>query len=157
MIINDKGLAIIKRFERDLASPETAPLPALKAYLCPVGKWTIGWGHTGDVKLGDKITEHQADVILTLDLLKAETAVARACPKANGNQSSAMVCLAFNIGCEEFAKSTLVAKVAMGMPLAAAAEFLRWNKGHVDGVLVELPGLTTRRAVERALFLEPVS
>lgn len=31
-----------------------------EAYLCPAGKWTIGYGHTSGVKEGDTCTKEQA-------------------------------------------------------------------------------------------------
>ena len=37
---------------------------------------------------------------------------------------------------------------------AAADAFLMWDKGHVDGQAVEIPGLLKRRQAERAIFLQ---
>jgi len=45
MNISEAGLSLIKKFEGC----------ALESYLCPAGVWTIGYGHTKDVKEGDKI------------------------------------------------------------------------------------------------------
>jgi len=44
MQISKEGLALIKKFEGC----------ELEAYLCPAGVWTICYGHTKDVKEGDK-------------------------------------------------------------------------------------------------------
>lgn len=149
MIINDAGRQIIE-------DEETLQLAV---YLCPAGRWTIGYGHTGPQVTKDTrpISEHEADVILELDLSRFESVVELACPLANANQFSAMVSLAFNIGAQNFQGSTLVKKFVQGAVLSAAEEFPRWNKAKVAGVETILPGLVRRRAKERALFLQGVS
>ncbi len=144
MIINDRGRAIIK----------TAETLQVKAYLCPAGVPTIGYGHTDDVKMGDVITAHQAEAILEVDLDRFEKAVSKLAPKANGSQFSAMVSLAFNIGIKAFSTSTLLKEFLAGRPRSASAEFMKWTRAKVNGVSVELPGLVKRRAAEMALFLE---
>ncbi len=125
----------------------------LEAYLCPASVWTIGYGHTRDVKPGQKITEHQAQVILEHDLEIFERGVAELAPGANANQFSAFVSLAYNIGLKAFEGSALLREFKAGRMSAAAAQFDRW----VHGGGKVLPGLVKRRAAERALFLEGVS
>lgn len=148
MITSLEGQRIIKMFEGC----------KLAAYLCPAGIPTIGFGHTGpETRIGQKITQHQADEILTHDLQKFESAIGRLCPLANANQFSAMVSLCFNIGEANFAASSLRRKFNANAPLSAADEFLKWNKATVKGVLTVLPGLTKRREAERLLFLTAVS
>ena len=44
----------------------------LKAYRCPAGVPTIGWGHTEGVKMGQRITQAQAEVLLIQDLEPVE-------------------------------------------------------------------------------------
>lgn len=138
-VINDAGRAIVTAHEG----------LRLDAYLCPAGVWTIGYGHTGDVKEGDQITEHQAEAILEVDLHRFEQAVERLAPRANANQFSALVSFAFNVGVAAFEKSTLLRLFNLGQHVAAAAQFDVWvkAKGKV------LPGLVKRRAAEKALFL----
>lgn len=143
MKINDAGRAIIKDNEG----------LRLDAYLCPSGVPTIGYGHTGDVKLGDRITEHQADVILELDLERFEEGVAEVAPSANQNQFSAMVSFAFNVGLKAFVGSALLRAFLAGQLSAAASQFDRW----VHGGRKVLPGLVKRRAAEKALFLTPMA
>lgn len=121
----------------------------LEAYLCPAGVWTIGVGHTGDVKEGDKITRHQAETILEYDLQRFEQAVTKAAPRATGPQFDAMVSLAFNIGIAAFEKSGLLKAHLAGQHRNAAIEFGRWVHG--GGKI--LPGLVKRRAAEAALYL----
>ncbi len=145
MIINDKGRQIIELFEG----------MKLKAYKCPAGVWTIGVGHTGDVKEGMVITKHQAEEIFTYDLQTFEEAVAHLAPKATANQFSALVSFAFNVGVDALRRSTLLKELNAGRPLNAANEFSKWTKAkNAAGVLVPLPGLVKRRAAERALFME---
>lgn len=145
MQINARGLDIIKSFEG----------LRLKAYLCPAGIWTIGWGHTGDVKRGDVITEHQAEALLDVDLDIFERGVQDLCPKVTPNQFSALVSFAFNVGTPALASSTLRGLVNAGQHEKAALQFARWSKARVKGVLTPLPGLVLRRAAEAALYLRP--
>lgn len=124
----------------------------LKAYRCPAGIWTIGVGHTGpDVKPGMTITQARSQEILSEDLAKFEEAVNTLCPVTTQDQFDALVSFAFNVGAEALKTSTLRRKHNDGDYAGAAAEFARWNKagGRV------LPGLTTRRAAEAALYRGP--
>ena len=41
---------------------------SLSAYQDSKGVWTIGYGHTKDVKKGDRITQYQAEQFLREDL-----------------------------------------------------------------------------------------
>lgn len=125
----------------------------LSAYRCPAGVLTIGYGHTGDVKPDDVITQHQADAILEVDLQRFEMAVDQLAPRINANQFSALVSFAFNVGIDALEKSTLLRCVNGGQFKAAAVEFSKWT--HAAGVV--LPGLVKRRAAEAQLFLTPVS
>lgn len=125
----------------------------LEAYLCPAKVWTIGYGHTGDVKQGDKISKHQAEVILEHDLERFEMAVSNLARNCNANQFSAFVSLAFNIGVDAFSKSTLLKRHNADAPNAAAAQFSKW----IHGGGKVLPGLVKRRAAEAALYMQAVN
>lgn len=150
--LNAEGLALIKRHEG----------LRLSAYLCPAGVPTIGYGHTGDVKLGMKITEHQADVILALDLERFEAGVSELLRgvEVNENEFAALVSFAFNVGldndkdgkAEGLGDSSLLRKLRAGDRKGAADEFLKW----VNANGKPLPGLVKRRQDERALFLKAV-
>lgn len=145
MKTNAAGVALIKRWES----------LRLDAYLCPAGVWTIGYGHTGDVQRGQRITEHQADVILAHDLEVFERGVEELTRGVtlNENEFSALVSFAFNVGLGALEKSTLLKLLrARALPFAVAAEFKKWV--HANGKV--LPGLEKRRASEAVLFLEPV-
>jgi lysozyme len=143
MQTSDKGVELIKSFEA----------LRLKAYLDAVGVWTIGYGHTIGVKAGDVITEEVANHMLGADLCDPEDAINNnAKVPLNQNQFDALVSLTFNIGNWNFKKSTLLRELNSGEYEEAARQFLVWDKGHVNGKLVPLPGLTKRRAAESALF-----
>lgn len=123
----------------------------LKAYLCPAGVPTIGYGHTKGVRMGDTITPDQADKFLREDLVDAEKAVNAQGLKINQNQYDALVSFTFNVGVGNFGKSTLLKKVkANADDPAIRNEFARWNKG---GGKV-LPGLTRRRKEEADLYFK---
>ena len=139
MQISKAGLDLIKQFEGLY----------LKAYRCPAGVPTIGYGHTAGVAMGQTITQQQADDYLRRDVRQFERAVARLAtvPLTQG-QFDALVSFAFNLGEGALAQSTLLRLLNAGDYAGAAAQFDRWNKagGRV------LPGLVRRRAAERALF-----
>ncbi len=112
--------------------------------------WTIGYGHTKDVRPGLSITQAQADAYLVKDAQWAADAVnEKVTVDLSQNQFDALVCFVFNIGGTNFAKSTLLRKLNAGDTLGASLEFLKWNKAG----MTELPGLTKRRAAEQSLFL----
>ncbi len=137
--INREGLELVKQFEGC----------KLKAYVCPAGILTIGYGSTGKhVKPGMVITKDQAEELLRSDLRRFEDCVAEAAPTATDNQFSAMVSFAFNVGCGAFEESTLLRMHRAGKYGSAEAQFGRWTRG---GGRV-LPGLVRRRAAEAALY-----
>jgi lysozyme len=126
----------------------------LKAYLCPAGVWTVGYGSTGHhVKPGTTVTTAEAEGLLRADLRRFEGAVERAAARSTDNQFSAMVSLAFNIGIGAFEKSTVLRLHHKGDHKGAAAAFGMWTKATVRGRKVTLPGLVTRRAKEASLYL----
>lgn len=122
----------------------------LKAYLCPAGVLTIGYGHTGpDVKPGQVITYTQAEALLESDAMVAAEAVERLAPKCTQGQFDALTDFVFNFGAKKFAGSTLLHMHKAGNYTGAAAQFARWvNAG---GKI--LPGLVKRRAAEAHLYL----
>lgn len=126
----------------------------LRAYRCPAGVPTIGWGHTSGVKLGDSCTQEQADQWLMADITASLAEVREACPgQATDNELGALVSFAFN--CRGWRNSTVVRAHNKGDRQSASRAFGLWNKARIDGVLTVLPGLTARRAAESALYLTP--
>lgn len=140
MIISQDGINLIKQFEGC----------ALKAYKCPAGVWTIGYGHTKDVKEGLVITPDFAEQLLKQDLLSFEKEINTACSECSltQNEFDALVSLVFNIGITFFKSSTLLKKLKAGDRAGAAKEFDRWIYAHG----MPLNGLIRRRKAERALF-----
>ena len=123
---------------------------ALKAYKCPAGVLTIGWGNTSHAKAGMTCTQAQAYAWLNEDISKTEDIVTDALDgtPVSQNQFDALVSFVFNIGGGNFRKSTLLKKIKAGDSAGAAAEFGRW----VYAGKKILPGLVMRRATEKALF-----
>lgn len=123
----------------------------LDAYPDATGIATIGYGHTSPTcRLGDSITQDQAEAYLLRDVEKiAGQVAAMFTMQPEQCQFDALVCFAFNVGTGNLAGSTLLRKLKAGDIAGAADEFLRWDKagGHV------LAGLTRRREAERELFL----
>lgn len=152
---NAAGLALYHEFEQGPGGG-----PALQAYRCPAGVWTIGWGHTGpDVHAGSTVTAAEADRLLDLDLDAAEGDVSIALARpANDNEFAAMVSLRFNIGRSGFLGSSVLRLHNAGDRAGASRAFALWNKGrNAKGDLVVLNGLTRRRAVEAALYMQPTA
>ena len=128
----------------------------LRAYRCPAGVPTIGWGETVGVQMGMTWTQAQADRALCDSLSKRALQVLSILTEhAEPNQLGALVSLQYNIGAAAFAKSTVVKAHNAGDTQAAARAFALWNKAKVNGVLTVLAGLTARRAAEAALYLQP--
>lgn len=119
----------------------------LTAYRCPSGVATIGYGHTKGVKLGQRITQAQADALFEADINEFAAAVTPLIGDVpvNNNQFDALVSLAYNIGTGALSRSTLLKKVkADPNDPTIRAEFARYVKG---GGRV-LPGLVKRRTAE---------
>jgi GH24 family phage-related lysozyme (muramidase) len=132
----------------------------LEAYLCPVGVWTIGYGHTGpNVKAGLKITQLDAEALLLSDIERFARAVDTWIKVGlTNNQRCALISFTFNVGIGALQESTLRKRLNNGEdPVKVAMEELpRWNKG--DGKILE--GLVRRRRAEVELFchgVKPVS
>jgi lysozyme len=140
MKISQQGIDLIKSSEGC----------KLKAYTCPAGVLTVGFGSTGPhVHEGMEITQADADLLLRMDLNRFENAVNRTCPKASQPQYDAMVSLCYNIGEGAFAKSSVARLHNAGKPAEAGQAFMLWNKAAKK----VSRGLTARRAKESALYL----
>lgn len=145
MKINEAGLNLVKEFEGC----------RLKAYKCPAGVWTIGYGHTGKVDgkeicAGMTITKEKATELLKADMKTFENAVNSCCAltfKPNENQFSALVSFAFNCGV-----GNLYTLVRNRSAEIVADKILLYKKS--NGKV--LNGLIRRRKAERELFLKPV-
>lgn len=139
MNYSDTGIKLTTDFEGN----------KLEAYLDGGGVWTIGRGHTKDVKKGDKITEAQSLSLFLEDVKEAMDAVNKLVrlPLTQG-QFDALVDFVFNLGEAAFSRSTLLKYLNEGNFEAAVYEFQKWN--HDNGKVVA--GLTRRRKAEADLF-----
>lgn len=134
----------------------------LKAYKCPVGIWTIGVGHTGDVhgqpiKRGMEISKELAEWLLQKDLSTVESYLSRQpfADRLKQKEFDALVSFIFNVGKGAFETSTMRKKLCIGAPAEeVAAEFLKWVYGTIGGKKEKLPGLIARREREKERFLE---
>lgn len=114
-------------------------------YKCPAGVWTIGYGHTADVKPGDKISEAEAERLLRKDLIHYEAFVESLNVSQKQEKFDALVDFAYNLGCVALEDSTLLKKIRACRPdKEICAEFMRW----VYSGKKKLPGLVTRRKWE---------
>ncbi|MDE1483963.1 lysozyme [Xenorhabdus bovienii] len=143
MKISNKGLEFIQQWEglklKAYPDPATGGIP-----------WTIGYGHTKDVKPGQVITEQQAEAFLHDDLIPAYATLERLVKVSlSQGQFDALCSFIFNCGTGNFSGSTLLKKINAGNYAGAAAEFPRWNKA--AGKVMN--GLTRRRASEQQMFL----
>lgn len=147
LVIGGAGLGLIKESEG----------LRTRSYLDSAGIPTECWGHTGpEVRLGTTKTVEQCEAILRKDIIEHQRGL-RSCisTSLSQNEQDALVSFTFNVGVTKFCNSTMARKLNAGDKLGAANEFPKWNKATVNGRLVALPGLTTRREAERRLFLTP--
>lgn len=127
----------------------------LKAYLCPAGIPTIGFGNTfykdgTKVKIGDTITQEQADeLLLTIltDFIEAVNHLVKA--PINQSQMDSLTSFVYNVGTGNFQKSSLLKKINVNPSDPSIADsFMLWNKA--KGKV--LAGLTARRQAESSLY-----
>jgi lysozyme len=141
----------------------------LEAYLCPAGKWTIGYGSTfyqngTRVKKGDKITLDQANKLLENILMSFDKDLdTLLTTEITDNQRGALLDFAFNAGsdidadtiAEGLGDSTLLKKVnANPSDKTIEQEFMKWNKfrNPKTGAIEVLAGLTRRRRKEADIY-----
>lgn len=139
--ISQRGVDFLKREEGCVLHP----------YICPAGKWTIGYGHVfpdpEQRHALPRITMEQAEALLRFDLTRFEAGVNRliTVPLTQG-QFDALVSLTFNIGLGKkgFSGSTLRRLLNAGDYAGAREQFSVWRIG---GGKV-LPVLVARRRRE---------
>lgn len=123
----------------------------LTAYKCPAGVWTIGFGHTKGVKMGQTITKSQAETLLRGDLLPCEEYVRGLNLELTQGQFDALVDFCFNLGTAALQRSTLLQKIrTKADEQTIRGEFAKW----VNAGGVRLQGLVKRRTWEADRFFE---
>lgn len=122
----------------------------LKAYLCPAGRWTIGYGHTAGVTEGMEISQAHAEELLRADVIDCARRMASyiKAPVTKW-QYIALVSLSFNVGDLRRKAPKLLHNLNSRQEDKAALEFL--DICRAGGRVVE--GLKRRREKEARLFL----
>jgi len=145
MVISNKLKELVKGFEGC----------KLKAYKCPAGIWTIGYGNTQyengkAVKEGELITLERAEQLLEVILIKFVQQVGELVKsKVNQNQNDALTDFAYNCGVGNLRSSTLLKKVnADPNDKTIRTEFEKWTRA--NGKV--LNGLVKRRTAEANLY-----
>lgn len=125
----------------------------LKAYLCPAGVWTCGYGSTGpDIKPGVTWTQEQSEQRMQQDAQRFASAAIKLCPvlPQHGEAKTAAIAdFAYNLGATRLAGSTLRRKVNTQDWAGAQVELRKW----VFGGGVKLPGLVLRREAGARLLM----
>ena len=135
-------IAAIKKFEG----------VSLSAYQDAKGVWTIGYGHTKDVKKGDRITQYQAEQLLKEDLAQFEAMANKVRGLNTQGKYDAVVDFLYNCGPSNFNSSTLKKYIECNKATWEIQEqFLRW----VYAAKQKLGGLVTRRIWEANRYAEP--
>ena len=142
MTTSQRGKALIKQFEG----------LKLNAYLCSANVPTIGYGNTyylngTKVKLGDKISQEQAEELLKDILKKFEAIVNRKLKvKVSQNQFDALVSHTYNTG----GSDTLFRLINNG---ANDTDVRTWIESrYITANGVKLKGLIRRRKAESDLY-----
>jgi len=144
MKVSQNGIDLIKDFEGC----------KLKAYKCPAGVWTIGYGNTfhldgSKILMGQKISQVEADMLLLKLLPKYEGIVDRNIKVfLNQNQYDALVSFCWNCGSSDSLFRLVNQK--------AADEIIHkwWSTHYIMGGGKVLAGLVRRRRVEADLFVK---
>lgn len=141
MKTSQKGIDLIKEFEGY----------SERVYMCAGGVYTIGYGHTKDVKPGDTCTREKAEEYLRLDVVEAEEAIEVLVKvPLTQNQFDALVSLVYNIGSGNFFDSTIrrVINANGGDMEEYRKAWMMWVKSRNK----VLKGLVRRREAEFKLF-----
>ena len=123
----------------------------LEAYFDEAGVLTIGYGHTKDVREGDRISEYWARNLLKEDIERAAKQVLKLGVCRTQGQLDALTSFVFNLGFQRLRKSTLLKVIKrQGAAADIKREFMRWV--YAGGK--KMPGLERRRSWEAERFLE---
>ena len=139
MIINKKGMDLIKEFEGFRTH----------AYQDSAGVWTIGYGHTKGVQPTDIISAAQGDKMLADELSEYENYVKTLVTvPLHQHQFDALVSWTYNLGPTNLKNSGMLKVLNQGRYDLVPNEMRRWNKA--NGIVLD--GLVKRREAEAQLF-----
>lgn len=131
---------------------------SLKAYLCPAGIPTIGYGSTRwpdgkKIDLGQQVTMDVADQMLRHEADKIADRIPA--NMFNQNQFDAIVSFTYNVGIGNLLSSTLYTYAKANVnDVKIRDQFMRWTKARVGGKMMELRGLVRRRQAEADLYFK---
>lgn len=126
-------------------------------YVDPVGIPTACVGETGaHVEMGQTYTMEQCMQMLDASLWRHWDGLSRCVDaQVTVGQASALLSWTYNVGVGAACGSTLVRLLNSGAPSGVwCHQLTRWTKARKLGVVVELPGLVTRRNAELAMCLD---
>lgn len=124
---------------------------SLEAYEDCAGVPTIGYGHTKNVKMGDRISKYWAKELLKDDVREVAQQVQELNVAQTQGQFDALVSFTFNLGIGRLKSSTLLKVIREGgSKNAIKKEFKRWV--YAGGK--RLRGLELRREWEAKRFFE---
>ena len=124
-----------------------------KAYKCPAGVWTIGYGRTDGVKEGMTTTKDKEAAYLQSKAYEIAVEIQDKLKDVpSQGQINALTSFAYNLGIGALTSSTLFKKHLAGDFATAQNEFTKWNKARVNGELKVLDGLTRRRKFEAIMY-----
>jgi lysozyme len=124
---------------------------SLEAYRDAAGVVTIGYGHTKDVEMGDKISPWWAKELLMNDIREVEEQVRALGVARTEAQLDALVSFAFNLGITRLRNSTLLRFIREQRNMREIKR--EWNRWVFAGGQ-RLKGLERRRAWEARRFFE---
>ena len=124
---------------------------SLEAYEDCAGVPTIGYGHTKNVKMGDRISKYWAKELLKDDVREVAQQVQELNVVQTQGQFDALVSFTFNLGIGRLKSSTLLKVIREGGSKSAIKkEFKRWV--YAGGK--RLRGLELRREWEAKRFFD---
>jgi GH24 family phage-related lysozyme (muramidase) len=126
------------------------------AYYDPPGILSVCFGSTTNVQKGRKYSVEECRARLDVDMLAAVERVERCAPGLPPNVLAAFADAVYNMGPKiacDTKNSTAARLLKEGRVRAACDQLTRWSKANVAGVMVDLPGLVKRRALERDICL----
>ena len=125
----------------------------LRAYQDAAGVWTIGYGHTRDVRRGDQITQFTAEEYLRMDIAEVVAQIETLGLELSLPQLDALVSFVFNLGIGRLRRSTLLRYIREGRSAdAIKKQFRAWV--YAGKPPKKLKGLVTRREWESNRFFE---
>ena len=120
------------------------------------GRWTIGYGHTLTAREGAEVSLADAEALLLYDVRPVAAAVNEwTYTPLSQNQFDALVAFAFNVGIDNFRRSSVLRRINEGALIQAAGALEMWRKADFEGERIVVDALVRRRAAEKALFLTP--